>query len=565
MTPLSDPHQILIKRRIVFLRISRISPVVELDSRRTGSVGTSGSNESFETTGTTELYDINAHTVADVVKQYNKVFFGSILDERLQASSKQLSIRVGDSIPTGIFIPRSGKVIQLSVSKKYLSQVEIANRFERRYGPYSTYITLMYAVERLILSLFLGLWDIGTVRLPKSNENIIMYKNEDSKAYKCAYDTFFGGEFVFSIRPRSSSGLDVSRTDTVELEDSSDQISEIDLSDISEIDLSASISSSHSSPSVQRKGFVWYDNSCYIDSLLMCMLVSPFIRIQIQQTKTEKIDYKPSSICTIDSRIDGKDDLRKIAFSIQKEMQRYYESVIVEHEHGQCSNIRQLLLKCLTDMKENGRWVFYNVSTIWNTFCSLFPRLLQSVYARIVDPTTKITKIGKPGLISRANFTFWDFLDSYRDADDKYTEILWEELENSRDNYLLVFQNGGYPAIKYYNKEGEEIVKSRKYVQEGKRTKIVVENIKVFKKRKFSEYILERKYRLFGVVLLHGVSVGEEGGTHYTALVREGNKWYEYDDVGPKYKYISEKVPETCFQEIGRTKPELYFYGRVSE
>ena len=91
------------------------------------------------------------------------------------------------------------------------------------------------------------------------------------------------------------------------------------------------------------------------------------------------------------------------------------------------------------------------------------------------------------------------------------------------------------------------------------------------KDRSFGEYILDRKYRLVGVVSHLGrrpESNSEWGGGHYIAYLRpktDPERWYYYNDVGPIWKLMTPdgKLGDIAFVDSGRERPELYFYEKL--
>ena len=90
------------------------------------------------------------------------------------------------------------------------------------------------------------------------------------------------------------------------------------------------------------------------------------------------------------------------------------------------------------------------------------------------------------------------------------------------------------------------------------------------KKRVFGEYIIDNKYRLFAVLIVHGnrpQSIEDWGGGHYTAYIRpysDKENWYYYNDQGPTWKKEG-VLPAEVFVDQKRQRPELFFYSRVKK
>lgn len=371
-----------------------------------------------------------------------------------------------------------------------------------------------------------------------------------------------------------------------------------------------------------RGKFQWYSNSCYMDSLLMILFASTceyyrkiIFNINLDDTKWPYV----ANVCSGESKIRTEEDIRSLAKSIQGRLREDFNSVISKGETIMCTSLRNLFRKCLPDMKQGTHWNTYEVAKIYDAMTELFPPLKISYEAYIR---------GKHGEryseSTKTMFQMWDFMDPLTNAKDGSEKILWEVI-----NYpILVFQNGVTPPIidfgslrresykmrgyrgfeihgeEYSDSESEEDDSKededeQEYSEESEEQKLDSEseesekldseseeeeseeekkyseteekgNGTIFvieKARKFEEYIIDNRYRLFGIINVHGSQKGKGGGAHYTCYVRDKsspNSWYSYDDMGPTYSNIG-NLPEDAFREGNGKKPEMFFYELYNE
>ena len=183
----------------------------------------------------------------------------------------------------------------------------------------------------------------------------------------------------------------------------------------------------------------------------------------------------------------------------------------------------------------------YNAPAIYDMLTEIFPNLkLQDIPSQVFLPH----KSPRGGHMSpKTLFQFWDFMDPHTETEGGYEKILWDSLSTP----VLVFQNGGIPAITNFKSADSEIVQG-----------------KTFRKaRCFGETIIGEKYQLFGAVILHGTRPGRDGGSHYTSYFRtKGGQWWYYDDIGPVLQSLPQFPTDLIFREERGSKPEMYFYRR---
>lgn len=126
--------------------------------------------------------------------------------------------------------------------------------------------------------------------------------------------------------------------------------------------------------------------------------------------------------------------------------------------------------------------------------------------------------------------------------------LLWSKIKSP----FIVFQNDMSPPILNLNSLARE-----KFM-----------DIDIIKKRKLDHKILDNKYELFGVIILHGVRFGSEGGTHYTSIYKDRkiNKWIFYDDASRQPQtIITDKVANLfiwSYNHQYKTLPYMLFYER---
>lgn len=281
-------------------------------------------------------------------------------------------------------------------------------------------------------------------------------------------------------------------------------------------------------------GFENWSNSCYLDSVIMVMLenTSDFWRTnifdwEVGQKETEYKSQNPG-----------------LSKQVKKVLIKDYKAVHVDgggNEAVRCEDLRELLSIQDPLMKtETGRWKMYESGSTYATFTQLFPSLLIDIPVKMIRPS-----IGEEESISyktEAAFTFSDFMLS-DEQDEDHKIILWEECQSP----VLVFTHQGAPDIQVFDST----------VQEKSLNKI----------RAFGPTIINEKYKLSGVVVLHGYIDAEEGGGgHYTCyfLAKDGN-WYHYNDMGPTFDLIGgvENLPRKGVWEKSSTMlPTMYFYIR---
>lgn len=278
-----------------------------------------------------------------------------------------------------------------------------------------------------------------------------------------------------------------------------------------------------------------WENSCYLDSLLMLFLTATtsYYRKGILEMDLNNAVYKLTQdkityACETGKR--SSEETRKIAMDIQNEIKRDYEALTQpDVEVLECRSIRSLLRECRPEI-HRGRYLTQSVSDIYHTFTELFPDLSMK--------NVKFLGSRPPQDISM--FIATDFMDNPESP----PFIDWESFNQP----VIVFRNGLSPPIDNFNSLEPQKVNGGSFL----------------KYRSFGERILDDKYELFGVI----IHKGSELSGHYVAYIKSKDEsgrdvWYYYDDVSLTWKKLKE-LPKSAWISLGsKQRPELFFYKLV--
>lgn len=284
------------------------------------------------------------------------------------------------------------------------------------------------------------------------------------------------------------------------------------------------------SSNIPKTGLVYYENSCYMDSLIMILLFSSTTFFK------NKLFNPIISLSSINeyfgNMIYNINDVEKDIKFFSENFQDIYFN-IDNTKNYTCKNIRQKLLDYLP-LKYKERWIFSN------------PTYIYSLFSHFFDWNTKYTTSKGSKIKSAASFPFIDYL-----TDDEVIKINWDKI----DSDILVFNNTRSPHITNFSKigieKGETCIGNDCYP------------FKIKKVRKFGEYILNGKYKLIGIIILLGTPKKGEGGSHYVCnfLGIDGN-WYYYDDDSSIIKKII-KLNYSVWNDRGGKTPSMYFYEKT--
>lgn len=303
-------------------------------------------------------------------------------------------------------------------------------------------------------------------------------------------------------------------------------------------------------PKVKTQGlFRNFSNSCYLDSLLMILLFSKpdFYRREIL---TKEVQQPSEKLCSTKSKISTKAEELAFAREVQKQFREDFKS-LRKGGIGMCSKIRSLLTKCLPEMGMDS----YNSSEIYSLISDIFPSIKIPPVKVGYYKNRKLDNVFNSP--SQALFQMWDYMEP---PPEDGPRVVWDNLIREGPE-VIVFQNGMSPPIEHFNSTEPEKVR----VWDEKLQKPVFKL--QTKSKKFSEYIIGKKYRLFAIVYIIGgkpTIEGHWGGGHYTSMFRwYGNgEWYNYDDMSPSWKKIPDFTDD--YLDSGRgIFPELFFYERI--
>lgn len=180
----------------------------------------------------------------------------------------------------------------------------------------------------------------------------------------------------------------------------------------------------------------------------------------------------------------------------------------------------------------------FSVSEVYDAFSDFYnlkfsvPRIVVGGLIENMEFRDNLVSHQSTGMMS-----MWDFLDRSTFKTGQGTIHLWDGVSSD----YLVFQNTMAPIITMYD-EGHYM--------------------------NFGEYILEKKYRLSGVIIQKGSrpSVDEESDGHYVCYVRSRfniDAWFYYDDLKDgKWRFVGD-LPKIVFKDTNRSRPELFFYEKV--
>jgi hypothetical protein len=274
-------------------------------------------------------------------------------------------------------------------------------------------------------------------------------------------------------------------------------------------------------------------NSCFLDSLLFVLLISDgsnYIRDVMFNSDIGNIPYNVKQICDRSISIRTRQQVRELAYRIREMLKRDYRR-LQGGEVFQCNTLRHELRKCDPEI---GTGDIYTPIEVYGIFAHLFPKLQVYFPPKFVVTETLTGEVEPAretvGITQKATFTdleYYPYSIRTYGPQGPGSFYVWEDMNVP----LLVFHNTGQ---KIHN---------------------------------FEEYIINRNYRLFGVVMSRGrVSTTEEGGGHYNAYLRINGQWFFYDDMPPTTLRRLEKLPsDEVFRVNRRGIAELLFYERIKE
>lgn len=282
---------------------------------------------------------------------------------------------------------------------------------------------------------------------------------------------------------------------------------------------------------IKYGSYIWWEESCYIDSVLMILLLNEndWWRHILFYSDLGNVPHNNIK-CSIDSELKSEDDIKKHTEKIRKALVADYQA-ITSREAVQCTSVRRLLAKCFPQMRPEGNWEIFGSYETYSFLASLFNM-------------TMVLPLKNGSLSYQEVVPFVDYL-----SDDSPNPINW----NLVNSPTLTFANTGTTRPKILNKKG---------IEKGEIGLETGETIffEINKTRAFEEKILG-KYELVGACMLQGILPGKEGGTHYVSYVKIDGEWYFYNDLKAMLKRTS--LPTSVWREENLTMPSIYFYALV--
>lgn len=479
-------------------------------------------DELFAKKGGANFVSLSGKDIRRIFDLYDDIFFQNQIKEKIGDNEIRFSVSRRTSGAGGVCTVERGCVYYFDISPNILNTIFKYSKSKDAagIGCKDRVECLLLIMEHQIIHLLMILWDY--VSLEETNATI--YGTHGS-LFRCMIKEYFG---------HTSTDHDLGL-------------------------LSIDVLGDERSPAFRTSsfGYAYWSNSCYLDSLMIVLLenTSSFWRIGLMETDVNKISYK-RGICDIGT----PSNLQRHAQAIQNQIKLDFKNLHMSKSPSQitCSRLRNLLSKCLPEMRVRGTWVTFNAGAIYNVLAEMFPLLLMDVPVQIRRwSIAKKTWLPEPVKYQKmAMFTMWDYLDPLTDIErgSDYKEVKWDLLQSPG----IVFYNGGTPRIKNFGQKGLE---KGVNIIDGTR-----HSFSVYKMRNFGTTIINGRYRLVGVVSLQGVAALGEGGAHYIAyLLGSDGDWYHYNDMNANIVKIK-GLPQTgVWKEEKGVMPSLYFYQKIRD
>jgi hypothetical protein len=317
------------------------------------------------------------------------------------------------------------------------------------------------------------------------------------------------------------------------------------------------------------QGFGWFQDSCYVDSLLMILLfscddfwhqgmleadVTTINRpLRCERTEIDILDVQEANRY----RREVQDQL-KAEWRALLELENLSEDEDEEEEEIQrttCTLFRKLVARCLPSTRERTRrggeiFVMYGAPEFYDKLTDIFPGISLNV--------TTYNVLTNERRVENA-FKSWIPFNQYLEA----APTAKEAREGTRDRWtvdwsainlpVLVFANIASPRFSIVDAPGDESGEVNQKPWAG--TKV----------RAFGITILNGAYTLIGVITLQGVQPHASGGVHYVSYFRadDGN-WYYYNDLKAGKATSIRTLPRVgVWEEANLSMPAMFFYART--
>lgn len=366
-----------------------------------------------------------------------------------------------------------------------------------------------------------------------------------------------------------------------------------------------------------RGVFDLWENSCYLDTLLMILLgvFEPFWRLAIfqgplfgeQEKNNTKVSTRSSVIvsstqelydsggqllppipCTSTSYVRTADDFVRLSKRVRDEIRYSYETLSGSQNYFEnrfqqqtktstrCFKIRQLLANCQTEMLRNQTWVQFENGVVYDLICKMFPKLLLNV--RITKSSETIS--GRPFLSQTQLLTstqdipkfeyrierlpyllFGQFLRvqsaSLKDEDTGEWKYITESIDWDylvENNEILAFWNGDYVSFDRSNPARRRMDTPFQPTSESE----------ISTDMSFGETILNNQFELVGVISLMGVFNQQQLGYHFVCYFKGVNQQWFYYNTNSSQPIFRNMLPRKGVWEFSDdgVLPSMYFYAK---
>lgn len=266
---------------------------------------------------------------------------------------------------------------------------------------------------------------------------------------------------------------------------------------------------------LNRYDFVGYThrgNSCYIDSLMSALMLTPFnhIRNAVKATDLQKLKYSTKQIETYDTNGDAYAVAKRITELFGSEYELLRRRIRIP------TRIQETLSQLLPELSVGK---IANPAVAYNLLGELFPSLQISYTADIYKDDKYVETVQR----SASQFQIVDFVDDFKNTEGGYEKIQWDTISSP----FIVFQNGGNFI---YNPAKPNMIDFT---------------------------ILNDTYTLCSVVFHRGMG---DGG-HYISFLCIDGAWYVYDDLMPQIHQIGKT--RNIFATTPLARPVMLFYKRI--
>lgn len=281
-------------------------------------------------------------------------------------------------------------------------------------------------------------------------------------------------------------------------------------------------------------GSHWENNSCYLDSVMMIVLLSDnfILRQRLFEYIPSISDYHEPLSCDGETNM-TKDHYLKIALTLQQNIKDIYAQLICGTK-TKCIDLRRTVGKCRVRIMK-GRT--YNAAEFYDTISGLIPSLNLKIPMKKVIDGEGIRIIEEAYTERFPAISITDFMiQPYNDPGMHHIEIIW----SSYDDDYIVFTVPENPVHKFLFDIKDESKTPKKI-------------------RVLGDIILDGSYKLSGVVMY------SPSRMHYTCLFRNVHGHViSYDDMDEgKLEDVGDEFPKYTRIATNYLTPAMYFYKKI--